>query len=258
MSKTTQPKKPSKTFKAIIIRHLREWHRKLGIFAALFLIFLSISGIALNHTEAFNLAHHPIKNQWLQAHYGIKSPSDVRFYEQNKLTVTDNYVWLNGSVLMEGEGKIISAGRFQKFWLVATTSTLSIFDNSGSLIDQMNSGTGLPSPITDMSISESFVILNTSTGYYQTDANLFDWTIVQTLVQPKWLKESKAEISDIENAKQQHQSQFLTLERIVLDAHSGRIFGDVGVLFMDLVAVFLILLSISGLYLWLRHWRAKR
>jgi uncharacterized iron-regulated membrane protein len=45
---------------------------------------------------------------------------------------------------------------------------------------------------------------------------------------------------------------------VMLDAHSGRIFGDLGVLFMDIVAIMLILLSVSGIYIWLRYARSKR
>ena len=41
----------------------------------------------------------------------------------------------------------------------------------------------------------------------------------------------------------------LTVERVLLDLHSGRILGKVGPLLMDLVAVFLIVLSLSGLIL---------
>ena len=41
----------------------------------------------------------------------------------------------------------------------------------------------------------------------------------------------------------------LTVERLLLDLHSGRILGEAGPLLMDLVAVFLIVLSLSGLIL---------
>ena len=52
----------SKSLHSRLIRHLREWHRKLGIIAAFFIIFLSISGVALNHTTALSLSHQPITN----------------------------------------------------------------------------------------------------------------------------------------------------------------------------------------------------
>ena len=58
-------------------------------------------------------------------------------------------------------------------------------------------------------------------------------------------------------AKQRFRSQFLTLERIIVDGHSGRLFGLFGVLLMDLVAVLLILLSVSGVYIWLRKGKKK-
>ena len=93
----------SKALHNRIIRHLREWHRKLGIVAAFFLIFLSLSGIALNHTDTLSLAHSPIKNSWLLDHYGIASPRDVRFYANNNLLVTDNLVWLDDKLLFESD-----------------------------------------------------------------------------------------------------------------------------------------------------------
>ena len=61
-------------------RHLRKWHRKLGIVAAFFLIFLSISGIALNHTEEFSLGHIPVSSSLLLDHYGIQAPKQVHHY----------------------------------------------------------------------------------------------------------------------------------------------------------------------------------
>ncbi len=42
------------------------------------------------------------------------------------------------------------------------------------------------------------------------------------------------------------------MERVLLDLHSGRIFGPVGVLVYDLLALALGFLSISGLLLWFR------
>ena len=65
------------------------------------------------------------------------------------------------------------------------------------------------------------------------------------------------EMQQTTHAEILYQSQYLTVERIVLDAHSGRLFGDIGVFFMDIVAVLLILLSLSGLYIWLRHKQNK-
>ncbi len=45
----------------------------------------------------------------------------------------------------------------------------------------------------------------------------------------------------------------LTLERVLLDLHSGRIASRFGVWFMDGIALVLISLVISGLWIWLRR-----
>ncbi len=41
----------------------------------------------------------------------------------------------------------------------------------------------------------------------------------------------------------------MTIERLLLDLHSGRILGQTGRLLMDVIAVFLIVLSLSGIIL---------
>ena len=250
--------KKRRSIKASIIRHLREWHRRLGIFAAFFLIFLSISGIALNHTNFLSLAHQPIKNTWLLEHYGIKPASKVSFYHQKQISVTDHYVWLDTKLLIESAEPVISVGKFQQFWLVASRSMLSIFTEQGELVDQLDSAMGLPNNIIGLSVEPNHLLVKTPTGYYQTDNNFFEWQRVTRLIAPKWLKPVDASDQELAVVQLQYKSQFLHWERVILDAHSGRLMGDIGVLLMDVVAIMLILLSVSGLYIWIRYARAKR
>ena len=51
----------------------------------------------------------------------------------------------------------------------------------------------------------------------------------------------------------------LPLERILLDLHSGRLFGKIGVYVMDSAAVLMIVLTVTGLLIWIRRiWRKSR
>jgi hypothetical protein len=258
MSKSMPSSKSAKSIRASIIRHLRKWHRKLGILAAFFLIFLSVTGIGLNHTETLALTHQPITSPWLLEHYGIKNPADIRFYQQKQLVVTDQYAWLGKKLLLESPGLVLSMGKFQQYWLVLSASQLSVYNSTGDLVDRLTSSTGLPDGITAMAITADSVIVNTYSGYYQTDENMLGWQPITTIVTPQWLSAEQVSQQDIAEAQLRYKSQFLNLEQIVLDAHSGRIFGDLGVYFMDLVAVALILLSLSGIYIWIRYSQAKR
>lgn len=259
--------KSSKSLHNRLIRHLREWHRKLGIIAAFFIIFLSISGVALNHTTTLSLAHKPISNIWLLDHYGIAPPNDIRFYQQNSLQVTNNLVWLNGKLLFESSADVVSAGITSAqvstdeeidVYVIASQTHLYIYNNQGELLDQLGVEAGVPEDIEALSIDNDMVVLKTASGYYQSDSDFFYWQAISPLLEPLWITAESVSIQKEQRASLAYRSQFLTLERIILDAHSGRILGLFGVLFMDAVAILLILLSLSGVYIWIRYAKNKR
>ena len=259
--------KSSKSLHNRLIRHLREWHRKLGIIAAFFIIFLSITGVALNHTTTLSLAHKPISNTWLLDHYGIAPPNDIRLYQQSSLRVTDNFVWLEGKLLLESAADIVSAGAMSvkvsndttvDVFVVASQTHLYIYNNEGEMLDQLGVEAGIPEGIEALSIDNDKVIVKTSSGYYQSDSDFFDWQAISPLIEPLWIRAQLVSLQQEQQASLAYRSQFLTLERIILDAHSGRILGLFGVLFMDAVAILLILLSLSGVYIWIRYARSKR
>jgi len=249
--------KSSKSWQARLIRHLREWHRKLGIVAAFFLIFLSITGIALNHTDSFKLAHFNVKSTWLLDHYGIKAPNQLSFFSDN-IIATDQLIWLENTLLLEVATPVVSIGKFQNYILIATEQSFYIYTQRGELVDQLDTSSGLPYGISEMFLSKSNVIVKAATGYYQTDSNFYDWQKITTAVEPSWIVKTDATPEKKSSAILNYKSQFLTWERIIVDTHSGRFFGIIGVYFMDAVALLLILLSLSGIYIWIRYARAKR
>jgi hypothetical protein len=251
-------RKTSKSWRISLIQHLRAWHRRLGIIAAFFLIFLSLSGIALNHTELLSLSHQKVNTSWLQDHYGIKAPNKVNFYQNNELIVTDRLLWLNDRLLIEVPDSVISVGQFQAFIVMVTEQQLFLFTQQGELVDKLGFASGLPDNISAMNISSATILLNTDSGYYQSDSDLFNWQPISTLAKPKWISPSKGTAEEKLSAISQYKSHFLTWERIIVDTHSGRFFGLFGVLVMDVVAILLILLSVSGLYIWLRYAKGKR
>ncbi|WP_114327213.1 PepSY domain-containing protein [Candidatus Colwellia aromaticivorans] len=259
--------KPSKSLHNRLIRHLREWHRKLGIIAAFFIIFLSITGVALNHTTTLSLAHKPISNVWLLDHYGIAPPNDIRFYQHSSLQVTNNLVWLDGKLLLESSSDIVSAGVMSAnvsndtivdVFVIVSQASLYIYNNQGELLDQLGVEAGIPEGIEALSIDNDLVIVKTASGYYQSDSDFLYWQAISPLIEPLWISPQPVSLEKEQQAALAYRSQFLTIERIILDAHSGRILGLVGVLFMDMVAILLILLSLSGVYIWIRYAKNKR
>jgi uncharacterized iron-regulated membrane protein len=49
----------------------------------------------------------------------------------------------------------------------------------------------------------------------------------------------------------------LTLERILLDLHTGRLFGPAGVALINIASILLLVLIFSGIVLWISRARAN-
>ena len=50
----------------------------------------------------------------------------------------------------------------------------------------------------------------------------------------------------------------ISLETLIVDLHSGRFFGDAGVLFVDIVGLLICLLAFTGLWAWVNHQRLRK
>jgi len=56
----------------------------------------------------------------------------------------------------------------------------------------------------------------------------------------------------------QYRGSGLSWERLLLDLHSGRLFGSVGVFIIDLAGIALLLIALSGVWVWVTkpgRWR---
>jgi len=63
------------------------WHRRIGLLASLFIFFLVVTGIALQHSDDLNLPEKFLSNTWLLKYYGIK-PNPITTYQLGNQTVS--------------------------------------------------------------------------------------------------------------------------------------------------------------------------
>lgn len=254
--------KTKKSLLKLLIKHLRAWHRKLGIITAIFLIFLATTGMVINHANFLSLDTTPVTSKALLDFYGIKAPTDIRFYGNGLITVTDNFVWLNHKYLLESNEIIIAATRYQTMWLVVTTEQLYLYTADGELVDQLDVASGVPENVSAVAINKQNIILKSANKFLQTDSDFSTWQNVKTRQAITWIEpenvNSTNNLQQIRQAILQFKSRFLNWEQVFLDVHSGRIFGDAGVFVSDIIAILLIILSLSGLYIWLRYAKNKR
>lgn len=237
------------------------FHRWVGISTFILLLSLAITGIMLNHTEELKLNQSYIKNTWLQNWYGIKMPQQQNFIKLDNTLIAQigKKLYLNQSHLLDEKSPLIGSYKSNDFIIIAMKKALYLFTLEGDLIERLDSEKNLPSPISRIGFSELIqnsnqLMIEVNQQYYTSNDDFLSWTKIQS-------KEFyPLELEDPKNVdKTFYQNAYLgnelNLERVILDLHSGRLLGRFGVYLMDLAAIILIMLGLSGTWIWSRRFR---
>lgn len=128
-----------------------------------------------------------------------------------------------------------------------------MLNSEGEIIEQ------IPYPdISQVGVDKQGTIyLQQGKQFFKSNDGLLSW---QTIQQPviSWSSQELLPAELHKTVKRHFSSGILPQERVLLDIHSGRIFGSVGVLVVDLAGILIILLAISGSTMWLRHLFKRR
>ncbi|UJF20979.1 PepSY domain-containing protein [Shewanella sp. OMA3-2] len=98
--------------------------------------------------------------------------------------------------------------------------------------------------------------LNTANGIFLSDTDLLEWSSQPEKTTINWLTPmTKNELTPSQwqaielNARSNH----LSWERVILDLHSGRVFGPLAIWLWDIFALALLLVACSGVWIWLKQ-----
>jgi uncharacterized iron-regulated membrane protein len=242
-------------------RTILTWHRWLGIFSALFLISLSITGLALNHTEALKLDELTIRNSFILGRYGMASGSEISAYRING---SDIVAHLDGT-LFHNEEPLVQAGapieiiKEGALTVVATAEALIYLTAAGQLIEKVNNGQLPYSSLSAVGINaHGKAVLVGDTGAWIADDEWLDFEAFEGGYSV--IPISQVELKDEAKLKilEAFQGGGVSLYRVLLDLHAGRLFGWGGRTLMDLTAVAILILITSGIGGWLRKSRGPK
>lgn len=239
-------------------RVLLAWHRWMGILSALFLVVLSVTGLVLNHTERLGLDDVTIKSPFLLNRYGMKGGSAIEAFRINgsdTLAHLDGQLFYNGAPLCSGDtpkGIIYSS----PITVVATANHLIYLSEDGELIESVHSSQLPYSQLTAVGQSiDQGPVLITEGGNWTPDADWLHFDKYQASYTVTPLTEVDLPEDAITAILEAFQGGGISLYRILLDLHSGRLFGWGGRTLMDLSAIAILLLVSSGIAAWLRKSR---
>ncbi len=243
------------------------WHRRAGLFAFVLVIILSITGIMLNHTEKFNLDGTFVDNSWLLKWYGIEPEDEPVSYrienqqgEQRSSHIISSWqhqLFFDDTAITKLEQNIHGAIGAEQFIVVALDDEIILLSYEGEFIERVSTSISF-SNIQRLGIKYKRPIIETSEPlYYMADEHILDWDVIIN-EGIEWTKPYALNDEEYQQLLVAYRGNGLKLERVILDLHSGRIFGQWGIYLMDAAAIALLWLSLSGLWVWSSRRRKMR
>jgi hypothetical protein len=238
-------------------------HRWAGLSSFILLAVVSMTGIMLNHTEELNLNERYINTQWLQTWYGIKMPNQQRYIklDDSYFAQLGRQLYFNQTRLPDEESPLIGGYKTENFMILGMREALYLLTPDGELIERLDSQKNLPVPIsriglTTIKADAGQLILEVDNQYYTSRDDFLTWTKIQSKEFYPLLLNTPDAVNN-EFYRNAYLGNELTLERVLLDLHSGRLLGSFGVYLMDIAAVILLILGLSGTWIWSRRLRKK-
>lgn len=228
---------------------LRRWHRWVGYSALILVLILSITGLILNRTEKFNLNNITVNNPYILSLYGLSPKTPPVQFKEGPIWLSwlDGRLYLNSTLIGQNTDLPLGIAAPGKLIIVASKDHLSLYSADGSLIETLGKN-ALPGQITALGITKTNKIFIESGGKnFIADENYISWQNSLNSEEILWSHPQAAPKAITEQILQDFQGQGVSLYKIILDLHSGNIFGSLGSYLMDLAAISLIFLCFTGL-----------
>lgn len=226
------------------------WHRRLGLIALALMLILAITGIALNHTESLKLDKQIVESDLIIDWYGLNPKSDPVSYQikNNIVTQWDKQLFFNTRIVYQTDQLLRGAVIFNNMTVIALDETILLLNKDGDLVEEIIMDF---SNITAITTDIYHVYLKDNQNkIYMSDKDIISWNIVNQS-ELNWNTPSKLDNKLKLEIKESYRGQGITLERVILDLHSGRIFNQTwGIYLMDASAVIMIWLGLSGSWIW--------
>jgi hypothetical protein len=229
------------------------WHRRIGVMLSVFVILLALTGIVINHANRFGLDRIPITSPWILSWYGIEFEGEISGYsaEESWISAFQGKLYWDTESIGYCAEPLRGAEKVADIWFVLCNTSLTLLSNEGELIENLDDI--VPADTTALSgVQGDWLMISTDSGTLALHSDTLELkTDVRTTISTRIASPLPAPLQ----AKLNFKSHSITVERLLLDLHSGRILQLPGALFNDLVALAMILLALSGCWLWLQRKR---
>jgi len=242
-------------------RSIGVWHRYIGVSAAFFLALLSITGLLLNHGDSLDLEHRFIRSKLLLDWYGIAAPEESISFAAGSHVITQlgKRLYYEDRPLEGKYGHLTGTVATDDALLVAAGKSALLLTPDGELIERIDEGDDLPLGIIAVGLDAvARPVIRTATGIYQPDRNWLRWVRSEPATDVNWARPVAISTDLGERIRRHYLGNSLSVERVLLDIHSGRILKGAGTAVADAIAILMLILTTTGVWTWLRRRRRER
>ncbi len=231
---------------------LNRAHRISGAIAGVVLMYLIVTGVPLQFTDALGLGSRYVGAGFVHDAYNLAAPESAQ--KSGRVTrIGDLLIIDEVGSLSVADAPLDGAVDFGTHFIIALDGTLLYVDPRPPL-----RGEPLDSPLEPARIARSTAnsLIASDGADSRMTSDLMTWrATTETAEFAKVTTLDGAALADAQNA---YRSRFITWERWLQDLHSGRFFGAVGQWLVSLSTLIMIGLAATGLIMWSRQRRMKR
>jgi hypothetical protein len=238
-------------------RSLLILHRRMGLISALFLMLLSLTGLVLHYSVGLRLDSRFIDSRALVSWYGIELPEFSASFAaaDRRLSQLENRLFFDSTALPGNFPPLRGLAPTDFGFAAASSNQLILLTDEGDIVEVLDADYGVPAPIERLaSNADGELYLEVGSDIWQADPDSLQFQALVTA--PATLVWSEASVVP-DNLQQQiladYAASLITWERLLLDIHSGRILGNLGVILVDVMAILFFLMAATGIWIWSRR-----
>lgn len=237
----------------------RRTHRLVAVASLVFLALLAITGIAMNHADDFGLHRKLVSIEQVHRWYSIEGVTSEYGYPTSYGTVAlaGDALTLDDTVVTNGIASLKGAVDAPATIIAATLNSLILMTQAGELIETVYLADIIGGDIDRIGLVGGRLALDSGGHVVTIDTDLIrlvpgapdagdtvTWSLPRALTEIEKGQLGRASVA-----------QALSWNRVLTDIHSGRIVPGLGRWLMDIAAIALLYLSLTGLFMWFRSRR---
>lgn len=242
------------------VRPLTRWYRVLGIASILIVSITVLTGLALNHGDALDLSHRHPHNAVVDKlyHQSVRNLPDGFSTPRGWLTQLGAVIYLDTRALAEHDAPLVGALVLKDALLLAYSDGLVQYDTDNKMVESYGALDGLALPLTRLGTNADAAIIETAGGARRFDFRQGTTGTVAKQAMIEWATPARLPHELVASLAENYRGEGVSYERVLLDLHSGRLFGPYGEWIVDGAALCLLTLALNGTYMFFKFRRSAQ